>query len=173
MIGNIVSGIANAVSGVIETVAGSDSLIGKVTEKLGLDDVFDMVLGGPGEWLESICDAVQMPEICGDILGCIAHIATGNIPGAIDNALSAASDIAVKCGAEKLGEFLNIAADIKDVLTTGLTSDALKNFPPDLEKLVGVLTDSAPELIGEWSDILKDAHELSKLTGTGLTQLRV
>lgn len=172
MIGNIVSGIANAVSGVIETVAGSDSLIGNITQKLGLDDVFGMVLGGPGEWLESICDAIQLPPICGDILGCISHIATGNIPGAIDNALSAASDIAVRCGAEKLGEFLNFASDIKDVVTTGITSDALKNFPPDVGKLADLLSESAPELLGEWTDIFKGAQELSELS-KGIPQLRI
>lgn len=120
MFGNIVSGIANAVSSVIETVAGPDSILGKVTNALGIDDLPGMILGGPGEWLESVCDAINLPPLVGDILNCITNVATGNVPGAISGAIDAAKGIAVACGADKLAEFISIGKDIAGLINPSM-----------------------------------------------------
>ena len=120
MFGNIVSGIANAVSSVIETVAGSDSILGKVTSALGIDDLPGMILGGPGKWLETLSDAINLPPIVGDILNCITNVATGNIPGAISGAIDAAKGIAVACGADKLAEFISIGKDIAGLINPAM-----------------------------------------------------
>jgi len=177
MLGKIVSGIANAVSDVIETVAGSDSILGKVTSALGIDDLPGMILGGPGKWLETVCDAINLPPIVGDILNCITNVATGNIPGAISGAIDAAKEIAVACGAEKLGEFISLGKDIASIINPamfgggGSIPDALKLSQAGGFQVFGppadLLSSAAKELAGApkdmsetWMNIFQDAMAL-------------
>lgn len=191
-IGNAVSG---AVSGIIDTVVGEDSLIGKVASGLGLDNVTDLILGGPGQWLETITDAVGLPPIVGDVLNCITNVATGNIPGAISEAMEAASQIAVAVGAEKLGQFLELGKNLVSPFTSGNPSeffkgamDNIKDTITDPQKLLKFLGDAvAPQPYGDlfhplvfpeqstpevWKSIFDDVAKLIENSEPALRQLR-
>lgn len=190
-IGNAVSG---AVSGIIDTVVGEDSLIGGIASKLGIDNVTDLILGGPGQWLETITDAVGLPPIVGDVLNCITNVATGNIPGAISEAMEAASQIAVAVGAEKLGQFLELGKNLVSTFTSGNPAeffkgamDNIKNTITDPQKLIAFVGDAvgpstygdmAPLIFPEqaspsaWQGIFEDVAKLVENSEPALRQLR-
>lgn len=190
-IGNAVSG---AVSGIIDTVVGEDSLIGGIASKLGIDSVTDLILGGPGQWLETITDAVGLPPIVGDVLNCITNVATGNIPGAISEAMEAASQIAVAVGAEKLGQFLELGKNLVSTFTSGNPAeffkgamDNIKNTITDPQKLIAFVGDAVgPSTYGDmaplvfpeqaspsaWQGIFEDVAKLVENSEPALRQLR-
>ncbi len=91
--------IGDAVSSVVDAVAGSDGILGTVASAIGLDDVFEtfgidqLISGSFGGFINNFMDGLGFPDIVGDIVGTMVDGASGNLVGAADNLLDAVEDV--------------------------------------------------------------------------------
>ncbi|MEZ4458679.1 MAG: hypothetical protein R3E66_02915 [bacterium] len=122
-IGNAVSSVSDAFGAVVDSVAGEDSIIGGLADALGVSDVIEFGLAGPGALFEKLCEKLELPEWCGDIASGVANALTGNIAGLVDDALDLSDNILASLGADRLNEFLETARGIGDVAMDVVSGD--------------------------------------------------
>lgn len=78
-----------------------------------LKDVQEIATAGSfGRMLNVGLDKIGLPDIVGDVAGCVLDVCTGNIPGAISNGLDVAEDVAKACGGDELAGYLKAGANI-------------------------------------------------------------
>lgn len=123
---SLFSAINDAVSNVVEAVAGDDGLLGAALDATGLGQVFDafgldqLVSGSVGGFINDLMDELGLPDVVGDLVGTFVDLGMGNTLGATSNFVDALEDIAGGLGVDELVS--DIAGDAGDAaLDKGLS----------------------------------------------------
>lgn len=78
-----------------------------------LKDVQEIATAGSfGRMLNVGLDKIGLPDVVGDVAGCVLDVCTGNIPGAVSNGLDIAEDVARACGGDEIAGYLKAGANI-------------------------------------------------------------